>query len=1081
MCSSCQTRGLLVLISLCASIGAWGDKPELVKHLTEQSGTTHGICLTLGASDPRFIVALAENTSFLVYALEPDAAIVDKARSEAAGKGFGIDRVLVEQMPLGRLPCADGIVDLILAVDLTHEALDAISFDEIRRVLRPNGQAIIGVTKDAEVPEARTHEFKTWLKKHKEEAIEEIKNKYGLWGKVAKPAQEGMDDWSHWTHGPDNNPVSKDRVIRAPYRTQWLGLPYYVAMPAVTTASAGRVFVAMGHIAHHEREEPWLNTLLARNGYNGAELWRRRLPDGYMVHRSAFIATPDTFYMIDPDGAGCLMLDPETGREKGRVVVPGLQGEWKWMALRDGKLYVLAGRKEDPPETTVVRSQGAHWSWVELSRGYYTPEIPWGFGETLAAYDLARRRVLWMHKEDKPMDSRAMAVGGDCVFYYVPESHLGCVDAASGRAVWENSDFKLCALIEEPGKGLGSTPGFRTECFCLYTPKGLFYQAQTRMNVVAVSKDDGSVMWHRPKTTNNPNVIYLEDGTVESGNVLAGIGPNGSTLVVNPLTGETIRDLQFAKHSCARLTATNDSVFCRGWPDGLTRYDRQSGTVYQNSAARPACNDGAIGANGLLYLGPWLCDCNLSLMGTVALCSAGEFDPETPPAADRLQVFAKQPDQVAPLPLCDQDWPVYRGNNSHTGSSLAEPPSPIQPAWTIPPERTFTPTAPVAAGGLIFLAGSDGVVRAFDAGRGAAKWRFATSGPILQPPTIWEGRAYVGSGDGYVYALEAATGRPLWRFRAAPVERRIMVYGNLCSTWPVNSGVLIRDGVAYFAAGIIDYDGTYLYALDAKTGAVKWENRSTGHLDKAARKGVSAQGNMTFLGDKLLLAGGNVVSPAAFCLETGQYQGPFAPQEAPSVNRGEEIGLIADRFVVYGGRLRYSAIENVVDPGQFEIIETGRPAVVFSACKVAPAWDQEQLVFLMTKQSCPVSYRCDFLGKPGVAPEKLWAADSLAGAGVVALALTKSFVVAVYEARPDTYNTLYTRWNVVLLKRSDGTPVTQQNLPVPQWPEKYQGALLALFPLPAAAVPNGVAVDREGRVVVVLVDGTVTCFDRAPG
>ena len=82
-------------------------------------------------------------------------------------------------------------------------------------------------------------------------------------------------------------------------------------------------------------------------------------------------------------------------------------------------------------------------------------------------------------------------------------------------------------------------------------------------------------------------------------------------------------------------------------------------------------------------------------------------------------------------------------------------------------------------GGLVFTAGDDGKVRAFDAATGAIRWEFATPAPIKMPPTIAEGRAYFGSGDGYVYALEAATGRLLWRFRAAPVERLIMVYGNL--------------------------------------------------------------------------------------------------------------------------------------------------------------------------------------------------------------------------------------------------------------------------------------------------------------
>ena len=44
---------------------------------------------------------------------------------------------------------------------------------------------------------------------------------------------------------------------------------------------------------------------------------------------------------------------------------------------------------------------------------------------------------------------------------------------------------------------------------------------------------------------------------------------------------------------------------------------------------------------------------------------------------------------------------------------------------------------------------------------------------------------------------------------------------------------------AYAAAGIIDYDGTYVYGLDAETGKLVWQNDSTGHLDPELRKGVS--------------------------------------------------------------------------------------------------------------------------------------------------------------------------------------------------------------------------------------------------
>ena len=121
------------------------------------------------------------------------------------------------------------------------------------------------------------------------------------WIQFARPPMAGTDDWSHWEKGPDNNPVSNDEHIRAPYMTQFLTGPYYIGMPSITTAAGGRTFLAIGHIAHHRREWDVLYTLIVRNGFNGTELWRKKLPEGSLVHRTAFTATDHTFYMVDRD------------------------------------------------------------------------------------------------------------------------------------------------------------------------------------------------------------------------------------------------------------------------------------------------------------------------------------------------------------------------------------------------------------------------------------------------------------------------------------------------------------------------------------------------------------------------------------------------------------------------------------------------------------------------------------------------------------------------------------------------------------------------------------------------------------
>jgi len=113
-----------------------------------------------------------------------------------------------------------------------------------------------------------------------------------------------------------------------------------------------------------------------------------------------------------------------------------------------------------------------------------------------------------------------------------------------------------------------------------------------------------------------------------------------------------------------------------------------------------------------------------------------------------------------------------------------------------------------------------------------------------------------------------------------------MIYGSLSSTWSVNTGVLVHDGVAYFGEGIVDHDGTYLYAVDATTGRMIWQNNTSGHLNPELRKGVSVQGNLTILDNTLVLAGGNVVSPARFELNSGQCLESPREQGQPQANGG---------------------------------------------------------------------------------------------------------------------------------------------------------------------------------------------------
>ncbi len=1050
----------LIVCSFSTAVAGYGIEDDAdttpVWQIREATQKHAGIVAVYDCDNLPLAITLAESGDFFVHVLDSSEADVQAARQVVDAKGLWGTKIVVETVDAGALPYADNTIDLFLSVELTPEQLETISPKEILRVLCPGGHANMGIRPRR----IGANELAAWAKQDNT-VYSEVQDINGKMLYFRKPDLENVDDWSHWEHGPDNNPVSVDQTIKAPYMTQWLGVPLYCAMPAITTAAGGRIFTAMGHMAHHKREEPWLNTLIARNGYNGSFLWTRKLPDGYLVHRSAFIATDDTFYMIGENGTSCLQLDPESGDETGRIVLPRLRGEWKWMALDDGVLYVLLGQEKDPPQTTIVRAQETHWSWMELSSGYYEERIPWGFGDTIAAYDLNTKKVLWSHREDSPIDSRGMALGGGKVYLYCPGDRLVSLYGKTGEICWSNDDSKIQRMIGEPGKGLISTPGFRTVCMCVYTPEALVYQGQTLMNVVAISPEDGEFLWRRRKTTSNPNIIYAD------GVLIGGIGLQGQTLLIDPSTGEEERNIGFIKGGCARLTATPDSFFSRGNHDGLGRYDRIAKETLYNAAFRPSCNDGIIGANGMLYTGPWLCDCNLSLMGQIALCSAGDFQFDYEATEEeRLEIFVQDTESIANFPVSQDDWYTYRGDNNRSGSTPVLLPEQACRLWEYAPERPFKPTAPVAVGGMFYIGGDDGKLRAFDSASGFLKWTFLTAGPILQPPTIQNNRIYLGSADGYIYTLEAATGRLLWRFRGAPVERRIPMYGSLCSTWPVHSGILAENGTIYAAAGNIDYDGTYLYALDGITGKIQWQNNRSGHLDPELRKGISAQGTLTSLGDCLCMPGGNVVSPAVYDLNTGDYLGLPPGTGEPASNRGEEIGVFDEGYLILGGRLRFSAANNIVNPGHFDIVAfdaDGKPVTkhTINQGKIPPVWNDDIVVCVDGRCRPPRAFRKDayrsFLKetKPTELPVREWTAEELGGLDVLSLALAPNATIAVCE---------YPRRGEIEM----GTMVFAL--------DNQDGHVLWQQPLAYPSMPGGLLVDQKGRVIVLSPEGRIAGF-----
>jgi outer membrane protein assembly factor BamB len=831
--------------------------------LLDRIGVRRGVCVVLGDPQCAQAIELARASELTLYVPVGGMAELQAAAGAAEDAKLLGSRVFVDA-PKGRpIGLADNVADAVVGPAGAPRA-------EVMRVLRPGGRAVLGGTI------------------------------------VTKPRPQGVDDWSHHYHGPDNNPQSLDRLARAPYLTQFVAEPRYAPAPQNAVSANGRFFMAFGHVAWHQREEPMLDTLVAVNGYNGSLLWTRKLTSGIMVDRSTMIATDDTLYLADE--ASCKRLDARTGEVKGEIVAPtDLTGGtfWKWMALADGRLYALVGKDEGRDPVKRWRRTQHGWPWGGISDGYNKGEYRWGLADTLVALEPETGKLLWHHKEAEPIDSRSLCTRDGRIYLANFGRYLVCLDGKTGTQRWRQGP-DLFKAIGAYRPGHGYIGGWKSTTYVKCTDRAVYFIGPQVNWLTALAAEDGRVLWKHP--AKDLHVVIRDDG-------LYVIGPQKSknqTQRLDPLTGKVLATYDTHRRACTRSTGTADGILFRA-SGGSGRLDAKTGKMQWISAMRPSCHVGVVIANGHLYWMPWVCDCNLQMFGTIALGPAGthEFAAEASPA-ERLERLVS--DEPKPLPVAENDWPMSRANAARTGRTGAAVPATVAPLWQAAVSCKLT--SPVAAGGLVFVGGSDGAVRAFDA-EGKARWTTYTGGAIPYPPTIADGRAYVGSGDGWMSALEAATGRVLWRFRAAPAERRILFYGRLTSTWPVASGVLVHDGVAYFAAGINDYDGTHVYALDAATGAVRWQNSTCGHLDEFSRRGVACQGEMLLHQGRLYLAGGNAVSPGIFDLATGKCLNAPPKDMGTRARRGRELVLAGNQVQVTGQAL-YSPPEAPVFDGSVQ-------------------------------------------------------------------------------------------------------------------------------------------------------------------
>jgi hypothetical protein len=325
-------------------------------------------------------------------------------------------------------------------------------------------------------------------------------------------------------------------------------------------------------------------------------------------------------------------------------------------------------------------------------------------------------------------------------------------------------------------------------------------------------------------------------------------------------------------------------------------------------------------------------------------------------------------------PAMAEDWPTLGHDNrrSHvTGDRVTvplrvawtHPAPPPQTAWPGPAKwdayatikdlasmRNFDPAYfTIAVGDRIWYGSSvDDSVHCLDATSGREEWVFTTDGPVRLPPAWAADRLYVGADDGTIYCLSAAKGEALWTYKPVENDRFLPADGKLISTWPVRTGVLVSDGLAYFGASLLPWNPSYLCAVDAASGKPVYRIEHTA---------LTLQGAMAASADRLFISQGRQL-PITCELRTGALLGTIG-----AAGNGGVWGILVDEgLFVHGRGQNHGAGGELrgVDSATAEVFATFPKARFLTATAdtvyllgdgTLRAWDRTRYLALQREQS----------------------------------------------------------------------------------------------------------------------------------
>lgn len=858
---------IFALMLLLAGTAQAASGPMDGRNAVADSGVTGGLAVIVGCGDAGLLAVVGADERLLVQAIDLDPAIVDSARERMKADDSRYGRVSASPWDGRRLPYTENLVNLLIA-----DGSNDVSTEELLRVLAPNGVAMV--------------------------------KSDGDWRRLTKPWPAEFDAWPHYLHGPDNNAVSKDTAVGPPTRMQWVCGPHYARSHEINSSMAamvsagGRVFYIWddGPTGLTDPRFPAKWSLIARDAFNGTELWKRPMPNwGWrqwhapwrwddprerakmLRHLPAstprrIVADEDRLFVTLGYEAPVSVLDAASGELIRVLEETTLADE---ILLVDGILILRVRVADHRPDRD---------TWGTMA------ELQSGF---VMAVEPESGDVLW-RSEPEEMAPLTLAAAAGRVFY----SNYGevvCLDQANGDELWRGEPV---SINKGANRGTAGTL-IAMDDVVLYTDGSNTPRA--------FDVETGELLWTGPKYNGpgvtNPPDLFVANGLAWFGETRLPVDPYETEALrqgYDPLDGEIEQEVSVPHlispghhYRCYRSKATERYLMLP--KRGVEFLDLIGDNHMSNDWLRAPCIYGAMPGNGMLYTAPHQCVCYQGvLLSNFNAMTAQPVDDVEPVAIEkRLQRGPAWGEPLDATPNATADWPMYRRDARRSGAVDTNVPDEVRQRWEVSFDGEITP--PVIANGRAFVAEKHAhTVHALDAGDGLPLWSYTAAGRIDSPPTVHDGLVLFGSADGWAYCLRATDGQEIWRFMAAPNDRRIVSFGQVESAWPVHGSVVVQEDVTsnpartlvYFTAGRSTYldGGIYAYALDPLTGETVHTTRLDGpRTDPQTEKGGA--GYMDGAKTDLLVSDG-----ADLFLMQERFRSDLTRDPAPMQDKQKERG-----------------------------------------------------------------------------------------------------------------------------------------------------------------------------------------------